>query len=182
MKKVLVVLGDGFEEVEAFAPVTILRRAGLAVTVAGLDSQEVKGARSVTVLADAVLDDVKGDSFDAIVLPGGMPGAANLAASSLLNGIVEHMARHGKIVSAICASPAVVLAPLGLLDNKKATCYPGAETNLNDSTNYVDKDVVLDGNVITAKAASTAVKFGLKVLEELIGKEEADRVAESICF
>ena len=171
-KKVLVVLADGFEEVEALSPVDVLRRSGAAVTVAALEyaagSGSVRGAHDVHVVCDALLADVAGQAFDAIVLPGGMPGAKNLHESALVTKVILDTFDRGDLVCAICASPAYVLAPTGVLDGKKATCYPGCES-VAPSVGFTGERVVRDGNVITSAGPGTALEFGLAVSEALFG-------------
>ncbi|PIU39866.1 MAG: DJ-1 family protein, partial [Candidatus Omnitrophica bacterium CG07_land_8_20_14_0_80_50_8] len=125
-KTALIVLADGFEEIEAVTPIDVLRRAGIEVIVAGVGKREVTGAHDITVETDLMLEQYQGIP-DAVVLPGGMPGAANLNQSEALKDLLQKMKRAGKIIAAICASPAVVLAPNGILEGKKATCYPGFE-------------------------------------------------------
>ena len=128
-RNVLVILADGFEEVEALSPIDVLRRSGAAVTVAALGfaagTRSVRGAHDVYVGCDALLADVCSQDFDAIVLPGGMPGAKNLHESTAVTKVIQDTFARGALVCAICASPAYVLAPAGVLKGKKATCYPG---------------------------------------------------------
>jgi 4-methyl-5(b-hydroxyethyl)-thiazole monophosphate biosynthesis len=174
-KKAIVILAEGFEEIEAVTAVDILRRAGINVTVAGVSDIKVTGARGLAMIADKKLEATDMD-FDACVLPGGMPGAANLASSEKVRTIITKMNREGKIVAAICASPAVVLAPLGILKNKSATCYPGMQENIGKETNYKKNNVVVDGNIITSRGPATALEFSLTIAEKLSGKEISDRV------
>ena len=180
-RKVLVILAEGFEEVEALSPVDVLRRCGAAVTVAGLGSLQVKGAHGVPVICDSLLDDVASVAYDAIVLPGGMPGAANLHASATVNDIVKKTFRRGNYVCAICASPAFVLAPTGILEKKKVTCYPGCET-VAPQVSFGKYRTVRDGNIITAAGPGTALEFGLLIAEALFGTEASSKVhSDMIC-
>lgn len=174
-KTALVILAEGFEEVEAIAPVDVLRRAGVRVTLAGVNSLTVKGSRNMSVQADVLLKDVK-DLQDAVILPGGLPGAANLAKSEEVAELVKKMNAAGKLVAAICAAPAVVLAPLGILDGKKATCYPGCESDFSSQTVHSQGRVVKDGNVITSQGPGSALEFSLEIVRELVGDEMADLV------
>ena len=171
-KRVLVILADGFEEVEALAPADVLRRSGAAVTLAALayeaGTESVRGADDIHVVCDALLSDVAGQAFDAIILPGGMPGAKNLHASALVTKVIHDTFDRGDLVCAICASPAYVLAPTGVLDGKKATCYPGCES-VAPSVGFTGERVVKDGNVITSAGPGTALEFGLMVSETLFG-------------
>jgi 4-methyl-5(b-hydroxyethyl)-thiazole monophosphate biosynthesis len=175
-KKALIVFAEGFEEMEGIIPLDLLRRAGVEVTVAGLGSKEITGSRArLTVLCDALLEDVH-DLFDAIILPGGMPGATNLKESEMVNVLTKTLAKSGKIVAAICATPAVVLAPLGILDGKKATCYPSMEKEFHHSTTHSREAVVIDKNIITSQGPGTAFLFGLAIVEALLGKEKRTEV------
>jgi 4-methyl-5(b-hydroxyethyl)-thiazole monophosphate biosynthesis len=178
-KKVLLVLAEGFEEIEAVTPIDVLRRAGLEVTVAGIGGTLVTGAHGLAFKADVDLAAYSGTP-DAVVLPGGMPGATNLAASKSLAAILQKTYDAGKLVAAICASPAVVLAPLGLLDGKKATCYPGFEDRLGAKTERSADRVVKAGNVITSKGPGTAFEFSMAIVTELAGKPAADQLTEGM--
>ncbi|MBU3911610.1 MAG: DJ-1/PfpI family protein [Candidatus Omnitrophica bacterium] len=178
VKKAIVVLAEGFEEIEAVTIIDILRRAGIGVTVASLDDLKVQGSHGVTVLADIELEKA-GSDFDACVLPGGMPGSTHLATSKTVQDLIEKMNREKKIVAAICASPSLALAPLGVLNNKKATCYPGMQTHFRQDTAYKTDDVVIDGNIITSRGPATAILFSLAIVEKLIGKETAEKVKKA---
>ena len=183
-KKVLVVLADGFEEVEAISPIDVLRRAGASVTVAGLKPEKgnlVRGAHDIWVRCDVELLDVREDRFDAIVLPGGMPGAMNLHKSEMVNSMVLDTYKRGDLVCAICASPAFVLAPTGILDGKDVTCYPGCESAA-PSVKFGESRAVRDGNVITSKGPGTALEFGLLIAQTLFGREVSDGLSsDMIC-
>ena len=178
-KKVLVILADGFEEIEAITPVDVLRRAGLEVTLAGLSGRVITGAHGIKFQADMTLDEYK-DSPDAIVLPGGMPGAKNLGESKKVTEIVKRMNSQKKIVGAICAAPALALAPAGVLDGKKATCYPGFEQNFPASVSFSNERVVVDGNIITSRGPGSALEFALELVEQLAGKEKAKALTEGL--
>lgn len=178
MEKVLVLLAEGFEEMEATISIDMLRRAGLDVIVASVsDSEIVKGSRKIKIQADIILEDLE-ELPDAIVLPGGMPGAENLAKSEKVNELLKKMDEENKLIASICASPPVVLAPLGLLDNKKATCYPGSEEKFNDTTISMDKKVVVDDNIITSQGPGTAFYFALEIIKYLVGDDKANEVKE----
>ena len=183
-KKVLVILADGFEEVEALAPIDVLRRSGAAVTVAGLKPEKgnlIRGAHDVWVRCDVELLDVREDRFDAIVLPGGMPGALNLHKSDMVNSMVIDTYKRGDLVCAICASPAFVLAPTGILDGRKCTCYPGCEEKYSH-LGFCGERVVRDVNVITGAGPGTALEFGLLISEALFGKEVSSKIhSDMIC-
>ncbi|MFO8052879.1 MAG: DJ-1/PfpI family protein, partial [Candidatus Omnitrophota bacterium] len=124
------------------------------------------------------LDETSFES-DACILPGGMPGAENLAKSESVKKLLLCLNNQEKTIAAICASPAVVLAPLGILDNKTATCYPGMEKSFSNSTIYKNQKVVIDKNIITSQGPATALKFALEIVEQLAGKEIANKVARA---
>lgn len=174
-KTAVMVLAEGFEEIEAIAPIDVLRRAGVRVTIAGATGLQVKSSRGIGVQADVLLKDVK-DLPDAVILPGGLPGATNLARSEEVKEFVKKMNAARKLVGAICAAPAAVLAPLGILDGKKATCYPGCESDLSEKVTYSKENVVEDGNVITSRGPGTALEFALAITVRLAGQEMADTV------
>ena len=175
-RKVIVLLADGSEETEAVFCIDLLRRAGLDVIVASLGNKDiVLCSRDVKIQADMELSDLK-DLPDAIVLPGGSKGAENLANSQEVLNLINRCFDKKKIVAAICASPAVVLSKTKVLDNKKATCYPGSQVNFKDTTTYVDEEVVVDENVITSKGPGTAAYFALEIIKHLRGENVADTV------
>ena len=178
-KKAIVILADGFEEIEAITVIDILRRAGIEVTPCGLESKTVKGSKGIVVEADKMLED-DDIEYDACILPGGMPGSENLAKSEKVKKILLDMDNQGKIIGAICAAPAIVLAPLGVLDDKSATCYPGMEEAFADSTDFRADDIVVDGNIITSRGPATALKFALGLVDALCGKPLAEKIANSV--
>lgn len=174
------ILAQGFEEIEAVAPIDILRRGNIEVIVAGLDNINIASARNLTVHCSDVLSNCMNDHFDAVVLPGGGKGTEHLSKSKEVLWLVKKLFNEGKVVAAICASPAVILAPLDILDGKKATCYPGMQESFHKTTTYLDTHSVIDGNIVTGRAAGSSVEFGLSVLEALTDKSHADRVRASI--
>jgi 4-methyl-5(b-hydroxyethyl)-thiazole monophosphate biosynthesis len=178
-KKAIIILAEGFEEIEASTPVDVLRRADVDVTVAGLGATLIKGAHGLAYETDVELEDA-GDDYDALVLPGGGPGARNLAASSKVSSLLEKMNSEGKIIAAICASPAVVLAPAGILNGKSATCYTGMEENFSENTSFKEEDVVVDGNVVTSRGPGTALSFSLKIAELLSGPDVSGKLKEDL--
>jgi 4-methyl-5(b-hydroxyethyl)-thiazole monophosphate biosynthesis len=188
-KKVIVLLAEGFEEVEALTPVDYLRRAGIeTVTAAISGSRTVTGARKIPVIADAILDEwlrrEEANDWDAVILPGGMPGSANLAASEETGGLLEEMAAAGKWICAICAAPALVLAPLGMLSTRKFTCYPGMEEKVTDAV-WAEGRVVIDenstgGGFITGKSAGCAGSFAIAIISKLLGEAEGIKIAQSV--
>lgn len=187
-KNAIVLLADGFEEVEALTPVDYLRRAGVEVTTAAIGKTgAVTGAHGVTINADTTLAAAlqKSKGWDAVILPGGMPGAKNLAGSGETAGLLKETAAADKWICAICASPAVVLAPLGLLAGRKYTCYPGMEKQVAGAI-WQDERVVIDagnggaGGIITSRGAGTAGEFASAVISVLLGKSNADALAASV--
>ena len=184
MKKVYVFLADGFEDVEALIPVDVWRRGGLDVTTVSIsDFPLVNSAHGVNVEADIMFEQGEFDDADLIFLPGGMPGASNLFAhKGVCKAIVDQYAA-GKKVAAICASPAVVLAPLGILEGKKATCYPGFESVLaENNATYTGNLFTVDGNVTTGEGPAAAFPFAYELLAQLVNKQTADQIAEGMRF
>ena len=178
-KSVLVVLADGFEEIEAITPIDVLRRAGLQVKTAGVGKREIAGAHGIQVTADLVLEEYA-DIPDALVLPGGMPGAENLKRSRALSSLLSKMKEKNNLVGAICASPARVLAPGGFLDGKKATCYPGFEKEFGPSVRFVEDRVVCDGRVVTSRGPGSALEFALELVTQLVGAETSRKLSETM--
>ena len=171
-------LAPGVEEVEATATVDALRRASIdVVTVAVGDNLQIKGATCQTLVADSLISEINADDADWIIIPGGDPGAQNLAANSELKQIVlNHFRKNGRIAS-ICAGPAVVLAPLGVLKGKKATCYPGLGDAINSNGGkYVEQTVVIEPGLITSEGPGTTLPFAI----EIIRATKGNQVAESI--
>jgi 4-methyl-5(b-hydroxyethyl)-thiazole monophosphate biosynthesis len=180
-KRALVIIAEGFEEIEAITPVDVLRRAEVDVTVAGLGASSITGAHGVIIKTDIVLDDC--DFLpDAVIFPGGLPGAENLASSVKVKNVVLKMSSEGRLIAAICASPALVLAPTGVLSGRTATCYPGLEKNFSPDVKFVKEKVVQDGNIITSRGPATALAFALKIAENLVGKAKADMLAQQMLF
>ena len=168
MRKVLVPLAQGCEEIEAATIIDILRRAGIDVVSAGLDAHPVRASRGLMLLPDTTLDAALGHDYDMVVLPGGQPGTDNLKADARIRDLLKQMAQQGKMVAAICAAPSV-LAAAGLLDGRKATCYP---TCLDDfpRVNLQSAAVVEDGKLITSRSPGTAMDFALALVERLAGR------------
>ncbi len=175
---VYVLLGTGFEEVEAIAPVDLMRRAGIEVLTVGISGKTVYGGHNIGVEADILIDEMDLTDLDMIILPGGLGGVASCRASQQAMEALRFAWENGKFVAAICAGP-TVLADLGITDGKNATCYPGCEDQMG-SAQIVDAAAVRDGKVITGTSAGCAVPFGLALIEALKGSEEADRIAKQI--
>ena len=175
-KKVLVPIADGSEEIEAVTIIDILRRAGAEVTVASVDQLQVTASRGVKLAADRLLSECINETYDLIALPGGMPGAEHMRDSGELIRMLKRQREDGKLYAAICASPAVVFQPHGLLQGRKATCHPGRLDALKN-TEAADLPVVVDGNCITGRGPGTALEFALKLVELLFGEQKMKEVA-----
>lgn len=184
MAKVYVFLADGFEDVEALIPVDVLRRGGVEViTVSTTDFPLVESAHGVGIEADLQFEQCDFSDADLLMLPGGMPGAANLVAHDGVCKTVSAQAAAGKKVSAICAAPAVVLAQLGLLSGRKATCYPGFEQALKDGgAQYTGDLVTVDGNITTAEGPAAAFPYAYELLSQLVDQPTSDQVAEGMRY
>lgn len=176
MSRVLVPLAEGFEEIEAVTVIDLLRRAGVDVVTAGLAPGNVTGSHGIAVQPDAELDDVVDQDFDMVALPGGMPGAENLAADARLLAILRRIADAGGFSAAICAAP-IVLARAGVLAGRRATSFPGFLTPASaPGTILSDDPIVEDGRVITSRGPGTAMDFALALIERL----EGDSVRQSV--
>ncbi|MDE7152856.1 MAG: DJ-1/PfpI family protein [Muribaculaceae bacterium] len=185
MKISYIFLAKGFEEIEAITPIDVLRRAGMNVkTVSITDSREVVGAHGTPIKADMLFTDCVFDPADTewLILPGGMPGAENLHKFEPLNRLLlEHAANGGKI-AAICASPAVVLSPLGILDGHEATCYPGFEKLCHKEVKMRDQRVVALEKIITANGPSSALHFSLAIVANSMGESVSQEVGSGMLF
>ena len=181
---VLLAVADGSEDLEMVTILDLLRRAGVEVTlVSVMHQRQVTLAHGLEIRAEALLADVIDDDFDAIVLPGGMPGAEHLSTNPTLISMLKEQHAKGEVIAAICASPAVVLAKHGLLQGKKAVAYPGFEEGLEQGgAQYVDQAVVIDGNIITSKGPATAIAFTLALIEVLVGEIAAKEVAAGLLY
>lgn len=177
-------LATGFEEIEALATVDIMRRAGMHIlTVSIEDTPQVTGANGITVVADTMLADVDFAKAEWLITPGGMPGATNLAACApLCDALKAHAAKGGKI-AAICAAPAVVLAPLGLLAKKEATCYPGFEAVCSTHGAIIrDAAVIALPTLITANGPASAIAFALSIVANTLGAAVAQEIGQGLLF
>ena len=174
-------LADGFEEIEALTPVDVLRRAGIEVKTYSINGDLcVCGTHNIMVDADDIIENVEYDKIDAVILPGGMPGADNLENCEDVREILQYAFENGKLMCAICAAPKV-LGKFGYLKSKRATCFPGFEEYLSGA-NATGERVEVDENVITSKGMGTAMDFSLAILEYLKGKEVADKMANSTMY
>ena len=185
-KRAIVLLAEGFEEVEAVTPIDYLRRAGVELATAAIGKNKlVNGSHGIQICADttlgALLEDGKLSAFtwDCVVVPGGLPGSDNLAVSAETQKFLKEMDCAGKLICAICAAPARVLAPLGLLKGKKFTCYPGEEKKVADGEWKQDR-VAADGNIITSRGAGTAGEFSCAIIDALLGGGEGKKIAKKV--
>ena len=177
--KVYLFLAEGFEEIEAIAPIDIFRRAGIeTITVSITSDKIVTGAHGISVVADALFESTDFSGEYLLFLPGGMPGTLNLSEHEGLLALIATHAGKGKLIAAICAAPSV-LGKLNLLEGKEAICYPGYESEMLNAK-LSSSDTVKSGTVYTAKAAGVAMKFAINIVEELKGKEMADKVSASM--
>jgi 4-methyl-5(b-hydroxyethyl)-thiazole monophosphate biosynthesis len=178
-KTVLVPIANGTEELEAVTVIDLLVRAGAAVTVASVDSQlQVTASRGVQLVADCLIADCRDTTYDLIVLPGGLPGAEHLRDCGVLVDMLKAQKQAGRLYAAICAAPAVALAPHGLLDDKRATCYPTCADQLPDTSRAADR-VVVDGNCITSQGPGTAIAFAIELIRQLCDEATATQVADA---
>lgn len=175
---IAVLLADGFEEIEALTPVDMLRRAGLDVKTVGINGKIAAGSHSIPVICDLDTSEVKLSEVSTVIFPGGMPGALNLDASPFTDKIIAAVTENGGRIAAICAAP-LVLGRRGLLDGKKATCYPGFESELKGAE-IVDSGVVTDGNITTARGMGVALEFAEELVSLICGDEVKERLSAAI--
>lgn len=184
MKESYIFLAEGFEEVEALAVVDVLRRASIPVTTVSITKdKKVTGAHGITVLADAAFGEISLDDALWLICPGGMPGAINLHEyGPLCDALQAHDLKKGRI-AAICAAPAVVLAPLGILEGKDATCYPGFENTCREAgATTHDTPVIESENVITANGPASAMCFALAIVKATLGDDAASTIGAGLLF
>lgn len=177
---VYIILGTGFEEIEAVAPCDILRRGGVEVRLAGIGGRQITGGNGITLQADCTVEEIDLNAMELIMLPGGMGGVRSILASETALNAVRYAHSHGKFVTAICAAP-TILAQLGITDGKKATVYPGMESQMG-TAQMVDADAVRDGSVLTGRAPGAAYEFGYLLLETLKGAETAQQIRTGMVY
>jgi len=180
MEKILIPLADGFEEIEAVTNIDVLRRAGLNVVTAGVGSREIEGDHGIKIEADKKLSEIDKNSITDVVLPGGMPGAANLRDSEELLEIIRDVEGRKGLTAAICAAP-IVLEAAGVLKGKNATSYPGFDDEMQ-SANYSEKRVEVDGSIITGRGPGVALEFALRLVEYFSGSEKSDELKKAMLF
>ncbi len=176
MAKALILLADGFEETEAIATVDILRRAGIQTTMSGVSGSMVTGRSKIRVYSDSHLMDTETTKYDCLIIPGGGASVEAMLRDNKLLELIRNFYSTGKVVAAICAGP-LVLVKAGILKDKKATIFPGMEKNLDRPR---AEKVVVDENIITSQGPGTAVEFGLKIVEVLLGKPSAQKIRQEI--
>ena len=176
MPRVLIPLAQGCEELEAVTIIDLLRRAEIEVITAGLDAAPVTCSRGTVLIPDTSIDTVMNESFDMIVLPGGLPGADNLAEDERVIHLLQQHAQKGQQIAAICAAPKV-LAHAGLLNDCQATCYPGSLDEFNlEPARLSQAAVVVDGKITTSRGPGTAMDFALTLIEQLVSKTKRNEV------
>ena len=176
---VYMLLGTGFEETEAIAPLDLLRRAGVDIMTVGVNGKTVYGSHKVGIEADILLSEMDLTNLDMIILPGGLGGVTSVRASEEAMNALRFAWDNSKFVAAICAGP-TVLADLGITSGKKATCYPGCEGGMGDAIMVPNAVAVRDGRLITGASAGCAIPFGLELIKALKGEHEAERIATQI--
>ena len=176
---IYMLLGTGFEETEAVAPLDLLRRANLTIQTVGINGKTVYGSHGIGIEADIQLGEMDLPQLEMIILPGGLGGVASIRASKEAMEAIRFAHENGKFLAAICAGP-TVLADLGITDGKNCTCYPGCEGQMGNAVMQENAAAVIDGKLITGTSAGCAVSFGLKLIEALLGAEEANRIADQI--
>ncbi|NFJ31479.1 DJ-1/PfpI family protein [Clostridium botulinum] len=180
MTKVLIFIADGFEEIEALTVVDLLRRANIRCDMCSIASnKEVKGAHNILVNVDKTLEEIKTNDYSSLVIPGGMPGAANLRDNNKVINLVKEFNRDEKLIAAICAGP-IVLSKANIIKGKEVTSYPGFEEDLKEGI-YKEDLVVQDGNIITSRGPSAAMYFAFKILENF-KKDSAKEIKEDMLF
>ena len=176
---VYMLLGTGFEETEAIAPLDLLRRAGVEIQTVGINGKIVYGSHKIGIEADIELHEMDLTALEMIILPGGLGGVTSARASEAAMNALKFAWDNGKYVAAICAGP-TVLADLGITDQKKATCYPGCEDGMGDAVMVPGAAAVTDGRLTTGTSAGCAIPFGLALIAALKGQPAADTVAQQI--
>ena len=181
MKKTAILFANGYEEVEALTVVDLLRRAKIGCEILSVaDSGQVTGSHGISIGADRNFSGTDFSQYDGVILPGGMPGTTNLAADERVLALLRSFAAAGKLTAAICAAP-TVLAKSGLLEGKKAVCYPGMEEQLTGAKVSFDP-VAVDGTVITSRGLGTAIPFALSIVQYFEGRERAEALASSVVY
>ena len=177
---VYILLGTGFEEVEAFAPCDLLRRAGVEVHLVGLSGRRIVGSHKICVETDLTIEEAAHQLPELLVLPGGLGGVRSILGCDAALELTKRCWNEGKTVAAICAAP-TILAKLGIVGSRKATCYPGMEDQMGEA-DMQDASTVVDGRLITGRAAGSAMDFALCLVERMAGRKEAERIANGVVY
>ena len=180
-KMIYILLGEGFEEAEAIVPADLLRRAGAEVALVGLKGRQVVGSHGIAVTADLTLEEVRPEEMEMLVLPGGLKGVENISDAPGALELLNEADQRGCWIGAICAAPSI-LAKMGLLDRRQATCHPCVWEEMGSAAVDREARVMTDGRIITAQAAGSAFPFGLKLVEALKGAEAAGQVCDAILY
>ncbi len=173
-------LAEGFEEIEAITPLDILRRANIEIKTVGIGSNVIKGAHNIQIICDTVNKDLSFNNMEAIILPGGMPGAINLENDKTVQNAIDYCVQNNLLICAICAAPQI-LGHKGLLNGKKATCYPGFEDQLNKAV-ITNQKVIKDGNIITAWGPGAASEFGFEISKALKNNQTTETLKKSMMY
>ncbi|MCS7083894.1 MAG: DJ-1/PfpI family protein [Aquificaceae bacterium] len=179
MEKVAIILADGYEEIEAVAPIDILRRAGVEVLIAGLSKEPVASARNLKIVPDVSIDELNPDELKMVIIPGGSGGVERIKSDQRAKELLEKMEKRGAYIGAICAGP-TALESFKLTEGKRITLYPALIDEIKSATVIKEEKVVEDGNIITSQGPGTALEFSLKLAEKLVGKEVASQVAQKM--
>lgn len=177
---VYILLGTGFEEIEAFSPCDLLRRAGVDVRLVGLSGRAIVGSHKICVEADLTIEEAIHELPELLVLPGGLGGVRSILGCDAALELTKRCWNEGRLVAAICAAP-TILAALGITDGKQATCYPGMEDKMG-TAQMQPVSVVTDGRLITGRAAGSAMDFALCLVERMAGRAEADRIRNGVVY
>ena len=180
MKRVAIIIAPGFEDIEAVTVIDVLRRGEIDVVTLGVGEKTVKSAHGLTVVCDEIVEGFS-EQLDGVILPGGMPGAKNIAESSAAVVLIDRLNNSGKLIGAICAAPGVVLGHLNILDNREFTCYPSFETRAPNGI-FLEKSVVVTDNIVTSRGPGTAFEFSFKLLEILQSKSVADELRKRMLY
>ena len=180
MSRLLIAISNGFEEIEAVSIIDICRRAEIEVTIASIDSYDLMGAHNILIKADALIEDVKAEDFEMIVLPGGLPNAYNLAKNKTLKNLLNDFNNLNKRIGAICAAP-VALNEAKVLKGKY-TCYPSFEKEIGEENYISDENIVQNENIITSRGPGTAMEFALELVKTLKDEETAQNLAKGLLF
>lgn len=165
--KIAVIFANGTEEIEGITPVDVLRRADVNCDIVSVSGDTPVGSHGISIKADLLSNQLDMNNYDGIVIPGGMPGAVNIANDEYVKNALIKANNEGKMIASICASPAVVLSPLGILDGRKATCFPASDFVDELGKSYTGKNVEVDGHVITANGPKSAMEFALEICKYL---------------